>query len=401
MVNLKVRPELLWASITTLLIFLPLFLPLGIAIYYDASVIYDRFFTETLAGDIYGVNTEWIYPVAAQIPILIAGFMGLILGSFLSGWLLLVSALNFFTVYVTVKHFSLTHKQLAVSLIFIIPLTSIFYYRLDFIAICLTIIAVTIHSRNKTLAYIILTVAVFIKIWPLAFIAVLWLMSSSKVKDITIVIVSTLTILTPSIIFGGLGTAFSFIIRQDGRGIQAESLFAIPLLLQGGGAARNIESLSFEVEGAGSGLMSTLSTVILVITLLTVLTLGFTKYWKKPALPNEAYLLGNVIIIVFILFNKVGSTQFVAWLILLLLFTHIYVQPENMKNFVLTAAASTVAAGQMYPYLTDDLLAGGLMSIIMLSLKYFMMLALLALSIKTYIDNSKSNKFMGEVEQKL
>lgn len=401
MVNLKVRPALLWASITTLLIFFPLFLPFGVTIHYDASVIYDRFFTGTLAGEVYGVNTEWIYPVAAQIPILAAGFIGLLVGSFLSGWLLLVAALNFFTVYLTATRFALTHKQLAVSLLFIIPLTSIFYYRLDFIAICLTIIAVALHSGNKTLAYVVLMVAVFIKIWPLAVIAVLWLMSSSKVKDMFVVLITALTVLTPSIIFGGLGTAFSFISRQDGRGIQAESMFAIPLLLQGGGVAQNVESLSFEVTGVGSDIMSTLSTVILMVTLLTVLILGFTKYWRTPASPNEAYLLGNIIVIVFILFNKVGSTQFAAWLILVLLFTHVYVKPTNIKLFVLTTAAATVASGQMYPYLTDDLLAGGALSIMMLTVKYVMLTVLLILNIKAFLYNKKVNTIMGGDIKKL
>jgi hypothetical protein len=387
----KIKPQFFWPTLSTFLMFIPLFF--SEAIYYDASTIYKTFFDNTMQGEIYGVTAEWIYPVAAQLPILTAGFLGMVTGNYISGWMLLVALLNFITMYVAAVKFKLSHKHLSIATFMAVSLSGIFYYRLDIIAMCLTVLAVILYPNYRKTAYAILTVGVFIKIWPLAVIVALWLMSANKIKDIIIVFTYTVIIILPSIIFGGTNVAFSFISKQDSRGIQAESIFAIPLLIQGNTGAQRLESLSFEIASPHAGLVSLISNIILLTTLAAAGILGFTKYWKTPATPKEAYLIGNIIIIVFILFNKVSSTQFSAWLILLLLFTLVYIKPENIRVYVMTAVASTLASGQLYPYLTNDLLSAGTQSIIMLTIKHVMMLILLFLHVKTLTEtfNGKVN----------
>jgi len=375
---------------------IPFYAALNQNVYNDVSAYYIAVFNETLTGTMYGVNTEWVYPAGALIPIMIAGGLGVLLGGHYSaGWVLMVTILNFTATLIAGRQYSLGWKQLLIFSIIPVALTGVFYYRLEGFVIPLTIIAIMLARKYKQLAYILLTVGVLIKIWPIAVIAALWLMSDEKIKDIMKVAGYTLVMLLPSIILGGWNIISSFLIQQNMRGVQVESLYALFLFLQGGVGYHddNINTYQIVVNPVNGEIISYFSTISILAVLIVAAVLGFTKYWRTPATASEAWLLGNIIIIVLIVFNKVGSTQFTAWLTITLLTMYVYNQSSLFKNqYVTVILAANIFSGLIYPHFYGHLLEAHWVGIALLALKHLALLTLLVYMIVDYVKQAGGNK---------
>lgn len=396
MFKILTLPSTIWATVSTLLIPLYILNPVR-PIPFDVDVVYSYFFDSFLQGEIFGITEEWVYPAAAIVPIILAGFLGFFTNSFLSGWVLLVASLNFATImWVGVKK-NLTHKHFAVMMVFALSLSGIFYYRLDFIALCLTVWAYMLVGRNKQLAYFIIIFAALIKIWPAALAVGIWLTSSSKTKDAFLLALYSFVLLLPSIVFGGWQTAFSFITGQTARAIQIESAYAIPLFINNDRTYFNSEIMAREISGTLSQPLSVLSTVMLISTLVIVLIIGLTKYWKTPASWKESNIIVSIIIVSFILFNKVGSPQFSIWLLLVLILMFNHISRNTALFYTFLAGVSALAAGILYPYIYTPLASGETWAVAILTVKHFSMAVLWVLLVARLVKSWKQELKKGLV----
>ena len=383
------NPSLLWATLTSLSV--PFYIFLGTDIYGDVIFYYPKLFEQALEGKVSGVTVEGAYPYGVILPIMLAGFIGSLFGDYLSGWVLVVVLLNFITIYVVGRKYSLQSKHFFIIFLANMLMSSVSSYRLDIVAVFLTVIAVAVFDKHKQLAYFLLVFGVFVKIWPIAVIVAIWLLSNEKIKDIIKVATYATVFLLPPLLLGGVNVAFSFLSFQSSRGIQIESLYAIPLFLQGNKVYYSAEEVTYRIDGFGAEVMSNVSNIIIFAILAAAALLGFTKYWRTPATVKEAFLIANIIIVSFIVFNKVGSAQFVIWLLLALLLTFAYVKPSKIRVYVGSVLASIFASGQIYPYFFEALLDGGYDAILLLIVKNFMMLVFLIMLIMEYVYNVKTN----------
>jgi len=381
-----INQHTLWAFIIVLTI--PLYSLIGGNVYNDVESFYQNVFNEVLTGTVYGVNTEWVYPIVALIPMLVAGGLGLLVGDYLAGWIIMVMVAVFTVLLLVGRKYGFTVKHYVVILVFSVAMSGVFYYRLDIVAVLLTVVAVMVSDKRKQLAYFLLVLGVFVKVWPIAVIVALWVMSSRKLYDMLSVAGYVMVVLLPSLVFGGWSVPLSFVFTQEGRGVQVESLFAVPLFLQGSEGYYDADIVSYNVSGVGVGLLSVLSTLLLVLLLVMVVMVAFGKYWSVSASRAEAYALANIVLIGFVLFNKVGSTHFVLWLFLSLLFTVFYVKPVETYQHVGSVLVAAVAAGLLYPYFISYLMVGEVFAISLLVLKQFMVIVLFGLNVRDYVLNS-------------
>jgi general stress protein CsbA len=370
-------PAIVWATLTNLIIMLSQ--RVSPIVTGDPAGYYSFVFNKALEGEILGINSDWVYPVAAQIPIFTAGLIGQLLGSYLLGWSLLVLLLNTAIIFILSKKFNLSHLNMAYASLLLIAISSIFYYRLDIIAIFLSLIAIMVYTKQKNLAYLLLVVGTLIKIWPIAIIFAIWLMSKNKIRDIVNVASFTVLVMSPALIIGGLSTALSFVSTQNSRGVQMESLFALPSLLKGEKAYYNQETFTYEVPLSGLEFMSSLSNLMLIGTLIAIISFGIIKFWKNPATLNQAFLLGSMIIIAFVLFNKVGSAQFAGWVLLVVFIMRVFLKDYYSKYYVIFGALFVIASGMLVPYLYGQLINGEAISIIFLAIKHMSLIIMLGI----------------------
>lgn len=387
------NPPLLWATITSFIVII--IQNLSPIITGDAAIFYYQVFEKSLNGEVLGVNADWIYPAAAQIPIFLAGMIGKIFGSYILGWTMLVAILNFIVVLLMSKKYDISHFQMGYFSILLIVTSSIFYYRLDIIAIFLSLIALMIYDKKRNLSYLLLTVGTLIKIWPIAIIFGIWLMSKTKVMDAAKVAFYATLLMAPALILGGFETAFHFISKQGGRGVQMESIFALPSFLSGREAFYNKDTITYEVPIAGFEFLSNLSTFLLIGTLISVVLVGIVSFWKKPATKEQALILASMIIVSFVIFNKVGSAQFVGWVILVLFILIILIKDKLGKTYAILGLISISASGLLVPYFYSDLITGGLLAVTILSVKHVSLGIILILLFYSF-SNSKNKQDLAE-----
>jgi hypothetical protein len=156
--------------------------------------------------------------------------------------------------------------------------------RIDVFTVALGVVVIALTDSNPRLAGALIAVATWVKVWPI----VLGLSSLLTTRARTIAnwaFGTAAAVGLAGVIIGGVDNVFSFLGDQQGRGIQVEAVAAaltlIELLALGALAAR-IVLLRIRMVGE-------ITTHILGLALTTLISL-------------------------LIVFNKVGSPQFVSWL---------------------------------------------------------------------------------------
>lgn len=293
--------------------------------YGDVSYVYEFWAGQAAGGaGIVGLDTQWVYPAAALIPILLPLIVGP--GLYAFGWIMLVSLINAgafaYLLYSArgTKRNELQRKAAWWWLAFLLLLGPISVSRLDSIVTPLAIVGLLAAVQRPALAGAMLTLATWIKVWPAALIAAV-LVSVKKRKTVLIsVVVTTAAIILIAIILGGAANIFSFLGQQTTRGLQIEAPLATPFLWlaafheQGYAVYYDSVILTFQVMGDGTGIVAELSSIFLGLGFLGTLGWGI---WLHRKGSNPSHVLPAVALtltMVLIVFNKVGSPQYIGWL---------------------------------------------------------------------------------------
>lgn len=350
--------------------------PLG-----DVVVVYRGWAEHALGGNIAGITEDFVYPLLALVPIVSA----LVFGGqvYLVSWFGLVTAVNAGAFVVLVR----SHRAAAWWwLAFLTLLGPIALVRIDAVTVPLCIVALLWLRRRPLWATVVLTIAMWIKIWPVAALAALFVASRLRWRILGVAALITATVVAAAAILSlGRGTGIhvlSFITAQTGREIQIESAVALPWLWQsafgvpGSFIYYDHQILTFQVAGAGVGAVSAAMTALLALFVLAVLLLGVRAQrggagWLAVLAP-----LALALTVTLIAFNKVGSPQFISWLAApiilgLVLNGRAWRTPALLG---LTLAAFTQV---IYPYLYQWVLVAHPLMLLVLSLRNLLEFVLL------------------------
>ena len=288
--------------------------PLG-----DVEVVYRNWAETAAAGGIVGITEDFVYPVLALIPILSAFALG---GpSYLATWYLLVIGLNIGAFVVLTR----SHRTAAWWwLAFLALLGPIALVRIDAVTVPLCIVAL-LWLRTKPLwGTVLLTIATWIKIWPLAALAALLVTSKLRWRMLGVAVAVSATVIGAaaalSLSRGSSVHVLSFVGAQEGRGIQIESPVAVPWLWQaafgvpGSFIYYDQQILTFQVAGAGVTALSAAMTPLLALAAAAVLLLGMRAQHRGVGALAVLPPLTLALTVALIAFNKVGSPQFISWL---------------------------------------------------------------------------------------
>jgi hypothetical protein len=290
-------------------------------IFWPASIGADICGADAPFAAIPGVTESWVYPQLALVPMILTWAFAWAI-SYTPAWALLVTIVDAVAFAALVGKGRSTGRAVAAAfwLAFILLLGPVGLYRLEGITVPLAILGCLWLVRRPWLASVLLAVATWIKVWPAALLAAALITLRRRVAIIggaAIVSVATLAVVFAA---GGGRFAFGFVGDQTTRGLQIEAPISSFYLW---GATFGIPDwwvyydpyvLTFQVTGPNVDTVIAAMTPLMGLAMLAVVAIGAYKAWRGAGFGRLFAPLSLALVLAFIVFNKVGSPQYVAWL---------------------------------------------------------------------------------------
>jgi uncharacterized membrane protein len=267
-----------------------------------------------------GKISPWVYPVLAQLPIFLANFAGP--GLYLLVWFLIITALN------AAALAFLTRGPREMSgiapawwwLLFTVFMGYLSFARVEGITAPIVLVALLYAAQRPVVAGVLLSIATWIKVWPAAVLVPIVIASRKRLQVVIAGIAVTAAVGLGTWVSGGLPHILDFLLNQGERGMQLEATFSTPWVwlsvfdIAGSKMADNTAINSTEVYGPGAGTAAFLMQPLLILAALGAAIL-LVRALNRGAEREELFLEGSLMMVTaFIVFNKVGSPQFIIWL---------------------------------------------------------------------------------------
>lgn len=358
-------------------------LPLG-----DVTIVYKFWMDQALIANYWvGIDSAWVYPVLALLPMLAAMIFGP--EQFASTWLSMVMILNAVALgFVT--DWGRARDRLAVAwwwVAFLILLGPIALARIDSVTVALAIVGALLIARRPGAAGVVLAVATWIKVWPAAIVVAAVIAFRDRLRIVAAVLGVSAVVLVASLLIGSGGNVLSFITQQTGRGLQIEAPVSTLWLWRIVAGEPNTfiyydrDILTYQVNGDGVDVATMLMTPLLAIVIGVVAWLGI-RAARRGAEPDDLFApLALALVTALIAFNKVGSPQFVSWLAVPIIVGVVASAAGLGPSFRLPATLALVIAALtqfVYPYLYSWLLVAHPVMVSVLTIRnalYFVLLA--------------------------
>lgn len=335
-----------------------------------------------------GIAVPWVYPFPALLPILISALASP--QNFTLGWLalhsltttlMLVGLIGFGTSRRESPSKSIRYLAAYAFVGFTLALGPVAISRIDSFSVLVAVFACLLIAIDASrMAAIALTLAAWIKIWPIAIFAPLMFLKD-RVRLVAAGAGASIALILVGWMLGGNASVFSFATGQFQRGIQIEAPAAMPWIWLGAlgasdsGIRYNQSLLTFEVFGSGTDLVATLLSLVQLGAILITFGLGWLASKKNSKKEVFAWTaLTGVCDLIF--FNKVGSPQFISWLAVPIILG-VLLQAERWSTASVLVLALSFSTWILYPMVYDDLLSGGLLGTVVLTVRNVLELVLL------------------------
>ncbi|TFC80799.1 DUF2029 domain-containing protein [Cryobacterium sp. TmT2-59] len=384
-----VRPALLWAGFAAVhaalawLCFASTGWPLG-----DVERSYLGWATDAVTGGgVVGISAPFVYPILAILPMLAALAFGP--GLYSLTWLGLVTLLDAVAFAVLLGPGRDPRARLAAAwwLGFLLLLGPIAVGRIDAITVPLAILAVLVLRSRPVWGTMLLTLAAWIKIWPAAVIAALFLVSRKRWPVAAAAAGTSLGIVVIALFLGSGLNVFSFVSEQTNRGIQIESpvaglwMWQAALKTPGNYIYYDQQILTYQVIGTGTQVAIAVMTPLLLACIAAVLLLGWQANEAGASWPRLFPPLVLALVLTLILVNKVGSPQFTAWLAAPVILG-LVLRGRAWRLPAVLALAVAALTQLVYPHLYDWLIVADPLLVLVLSLRNLLEVILLGWAVR-------------------
>jgi uncharacterized membrane protein len=271
-------------------------------------------------ADLDGKISPWVYPVLAQIPIFLANIAGQDL--YLLTWFLIITALNAVGLAFLTRG---PRKSAGIApawwwLFFTVFMGYLSFARVEGITAPIVLIALLYAAQRPVVAGVLLSIATWIKVWPAAVLVPIVIASRKRIQILLSGVAVTAVVTLGTWLSGGLPHILDFLLNQGERGMQLEATFSTPWVwlsvfnIAGSRMADNTAINSTEVYGPGAGTAAFLMQPLLIVAAVVAAVL-LVRALNRGAEREELFLEGSLMMVTaFIVFNKVGSPQFIIWL---------------------------------------------------------------------------------------
>ena len=291
-------------------------LPMG-----DVTYVY-LFWVErgVLADQWVGIDTSWVYPLLALVPMLAAYVFGPALYG--TTWLTIVMALNAVAL-ISIIGVEERARRAVVAwwwVLFLVLVGPIALGRIDAITVPVALVAVMLIADHPKWGGALLAVGAWIKVWPAGLLLAALVALRNRGAVMLSAVTVTMLVVTAGLALGGASALLTPITEQTGRGLQVESLVSTVWLwaaAAGEWAARVYYDqgiLTWQVFGEGSQLAADLMTPVLALVVLAIVSLGLLAMRRGVDEVELFPVLSLAMVMALITVNKVGSPQFATWI---------------------------------------------------------------------------------------
>ena len=270
------------------------------------------------------LDYDWVYPALALGPVALPAVVTSDLLGYEIAWTAAVVVLNAVATLVLVRT---TPRGVPAAwwwLAFLVALGPIWVGRLDGVVAPFILVALVVASRRPALATAIATAGAWIKIAPGAVVVALAATRRrlrDLVRDVIVPGAAVSAVVVGLALLGGAGTrALSVFGQQEARTLQAESVAAtwFSVLRLGDPRVRieyNDVIFTYEVQGSAARQVASTLDWLLPVAVLGIAGLTWWCARRRPDHAADLMLLGAAAqLLALIVFNKVGSPQFIAWI---------------------------------------------------------------------------------------
>lgn len=290
---------------------------------WDVDQLYRWWAWRSLMGEaVPGITEDWIYPLLAHIPILLPTAFSPALDYTLA-WGLVITATDAAAFAILVGRGRSRGRVTAAWfwLAAILALGGVGMFRLDGFTVPLALAGSLWLVGRPWLGSILLAVATWIKVWPAALLAAAVIALRRRLAVIGGAAAVSALVIAGVFVAGGGAYLFGFVGDQTSRGLQLEApVSTVYVLLAAAGVpdARVVydaEIITFQVTGPGADGAIAAMTPVLIAGMVALAALGAVKAWRGAAFARLFPALALALVLGLIALNKVGSPQYLTWLI--------------------------------------------------------------------------------------
>lgn len=328
----------------------------------------------TSGRQIVGITEPWVYPVLALVPMLAAWLFEAAV-SYTPAWAILVTLVDAVAFAVLLGDARSRGRALAAAfwLTYMVALGPVGMYRLEGIAVPLAIMGCLWLVRRPWLGSALLAAGTWIKVWPAALLAAAFVAVRRRLAIVGGAVVVSAATIAVVLALGGGRYLFGFISDQTGRGLQIEApvsavyLWFSALDVFGSQVYYSSDLLTFQVTGPGVDAVVALMTPLLAASVLALLLLGVWGERRGAHIVRLYPALAFALVLAFIVVNKVGSPQYMTWIVAPLVYGLVVDRATWLRP-----AAFAVAAGLLtqivypiyYNFLMTDHPAPGVVALL-------------------------------------
>ena len=291
-------------------------LPMG-----DVTYVY-LFWVErgVLGNEWVGIDTSWVYPLLALVPMLAAYVFGPDL--YATTWLTIVMALNA-VAFVSIIGVRERARRVGVAwfwMLFLVLVGPIALGRIDAITVPVAIVAVMLIANHPKWGGALLAVGAWIKVWPAGLLLAALVALRARASVVAAAVGVSVVVVAAGIALGGASALLSPITEQAGRGLQVESPVSTVWLWAAAGGQWNARVyydqaiLTWQVIGSGSAQAAAAMTPLLALAVLLIVVFGIIATRRGVDEVELLPVLALALVMALITVNKVGSPQFATWI---------------------------------------------------------------------------------------
>ena len=354
----------------------------------DVYLVYEPWADQALSGHgLVGITEGWVYPQLAIVPLVFAHGFSWIYG-YTAGWALLAVGCDALAFWMLVGRARSRGRVVAAWfwLASIALLGPVGLYRIDAVTVPLAIAGSLWIVGRPWLGSVLLSVGAWIKVWPAALVAAAVIALRSVRARLAVVgglVVVTVLTLGAVVIAGGARYAFGFIGDQAGRGLQLEAPVSTVYLWRavahrnGSFIYYDPHILTFQVTGPQVDVVIAVMTPLLIAAVAAAAAVGAVKAWHGASFVRLFPVLSLTLVAAFIVFNKVGSPQYLTWIAVPLI-TGLVIDRRRWTRPALLGLVVAALTQVVYPITYGPLLRAAGPAAAVLTLRNALLIVLLA-----------------------
>jgi len=334
-----------------------------------------------------GLQHVWVYPTVALLPMLAAAAFGF--ANYSVVWLALVVLLDAAALALLTRAGTRFVRIGWWWLLFLMLLGPISLGRIDSITVPLALAGLIVVARRPVVAGILVTVAIWIKVWPAAILLAVLVASKRRIEVAAGAIGSSIVIVLVALLVGGRWSVITgFVGQQTGRGLQIEApvtsywLWLEALHVPGVMTKFDFALVTWQMKGPGVLAASKAMTPIMIAVFLGLTVLGIWATRRGAEALHVLAPLSLAVTTAFIVTNKVGSPQYEAWLAVPVILGLVLARQgsESFRTPAAMVLAIAVLTQVVYPWGYEALIEALPWMVVLITLRNALLVGLLVVA---------------------